>query len=253
MSSDRPTLLIIDGHSLAFRSYYAHAKSRDGGLRTSTGIPTSVCFGFLKSMSDMMAVEKPDYAAIAFDVAQPTFRHEAADSYKEGRPEAPEDFLEDVENLKQLLAGFKVPILTAPGFEADDVIGTLATQAEQEGYAVRILSGDQDLFQLIDDNEHIKVLHLGSTFGRTNGLAKEYGIQEVEEKLGIKPNQVIDYKALCGDTSDNIPGIKGIGKKTAVKLLTEHNNLEGVYAAIQNMKGAVKKKLETGKEDAEKS
>ncbi|MEM8612360.1 MAG: DNA polymerase I [Cyanobacteria bacterium P01_H01_bin.105] len=253
MSSDRPTLLIIDGHSLAFRSYYAHAKSRDGGLRTSKGIPTSVCFGFLKSMSDMMVVEKPDYAAVAFDLAQPTFRHEAAESYKEGRPETPEDFIEDVENLKQLLAGFKLPILTAPGFEADDVIGTLATKAEKEGYAVRILSGDQDLFQLIDDNEHIKVLHLGSTFGRTNGLAKEFGIQEVEEKLGIKPNQVIDYKALCGDTSDNIPGVRGIGKKTAVKLLAEHENLERVYKAVPDMKGAVKKKLETGKEDADKS
>ncbi len=200
-----------------------------------------------------MVIEKPDYAAVAFDLAEPTFRHKAAESYKEGRPEAPEDFLEDVENLKELLAGFKLPILTAPGFEADDVIGTLATKAEQEGYAVRILSGDQDLFQLIDDNEHIKVLHLGSTFGRTNGLAKEYGIQEVEEKLGIKPKQVIDYKALCGDTSDNIPGVKGIGKKTAVKLLTEHQDLDGVYTAVPEMKGAVKKKLETGKDDAEKS
>ena len=253
LSSDRPTLLIIDGHSLAFRSYYAHAKSRDGGLRTSTGIPTSVCFGFLKSMSDMMVVEKPDYAAVAFDLAQPTFRHEAADSYKEGRPEQPEDFTEDVENLKKLLAGFQLPILTAPGFEADDVIGSLAVRAEKEGYCVRILSGDQDLFQLIDEDEHIKVLHLGSTFGRTNGLAKEFGTKEVEEKLGIKPNQVIDYKALCGDTSDNIPGVKGIGKKTAVKLLAEHQNLDGVYAALAEMKGAVKKKLETGKEDAEQS
>ncbi|MEA5462136.1 DNA polymerase I [Leptothoe sp. PORK10 BA2] len=253
LSSDRPTLLIIDGHSLAFRSYYAHAKSRDGGLRTSTGIPTSVCFGFLKSMSDMMVVEKPDYAAVAFDLAEPTFRHEAAESYKEGRPETPEDFIEDVENLKELLAGFKLPILTAPGFEADDVIGTLAIKAEQEGYAVRILSGDQDLFQLIDDNEHIKVLHLGSTFGRTNGLAKEFGIQEVEEKLGIKPNQVIDYKALCGDTSDNIPGVRGIGKKTAIKLLTDHQTLEGVYAALPEMKGAIKQKLEAGKADAEQS
>lgn len=200
-----------------------------------------------------MVVEKPDYAAVAFDLAQPTFRHKAADSYKEGRPEQPEDFTEDVENLKELLAGFKLPILTAPGFEADDVIGTLATKAEKAGYAVKILSGDQDLFQLIDDNEHIKVLHLGSTFGRTNGLAKEYGIKEVEEKLGIKPNQVIDYKALCGDTSDNIPGVKGIGKKTAVKLLTEHQNLEGVYTALPDMKGAVKKKLETGKDDADQS
>lgn len=253
MSSDRPTLLIVDGHSLAFRSYYAHAKSRDGGLRTSKGIPTSVCFGFLKSMSDMMVVEKPDYAAVAFDLAQPTFRHEADEGYKDGRPEQPEDFTEDVENLKQLLAGFQLPILTAPGFEADDVIGTLAVKAEKEGYAVRILSGDQDLFQLIDPQEHIKVLHLGSTFGRTNGLAKEYGIQEVEDKLGIRPGQVIDYKALCGDTSDNIPGVKGIGKKTAVKLLAEHGSLDAVYEALPTLKGAVKKKLETGQEAANQS
>lgn len=200
-----------------------------------------------------MIAEKPDYAAVAFDLAGPTFRHQAAASYKAGRPETPADFIEDVENLKQLLAGFRLPILTAPGFEADDVIGSLATKAEKDGYAVQILSGDQDLFQLIDDNEHIKVLHLGSTFGRTNGLTQEYGIQEVEGKLGIKPHQVIDYKALCGDTSDNISGVWGIGKKTAVKLLTEHQTLEGVYAALPDMTGAVRKKLEAGQDDAEKS
>lgn len=252
-SADNPTLLIVDGHSLAFRSYYAFARSREGGLRTSTGIPTSVCYGFLKSLMDMMEVEKPAYAAVAFDLAQPTFRHEAAESYKEGRPETPQEFIDDVENLKELLSAFHLPIFTAPGYEADDVIGTLATRARDADYNVRILSGDQDLFQLIDDDEKIKILHLGSTFAKGNGLAKEFGIQEVQDKLEITPDQVIDYKALCGDTSDNIPGVKGIGKKTAVKLLSEHKTLEGVYAALESMKGAVKKKLETGKEDAEKS
>jgi DNA polymerase-1 len=252
-SAAKPTLLIVDGHSLAFRSYYAFARSYDGGLRTSTGIPTSVCYGFLKSLMDMMELEKPTYAAVAFDLAQPTFRHEAADTYKEGRPETPEEFTQDVENLKALLTAFQLPIFTAPGYEADDVIGTLATQAKAAGYCVRILSGDQDLFQLIDNEETIKVLHLGSTFAKGNGLAKEFGIQEVQEKLEITPAQVVDYKALCGDTSDNIPGVKGIGKKTAIKLLHDYQTLEGIYAALGEIKGAVQKKLAAGKEEAEKS
>jgi DNA polymerase-1 len=252
-TADHPTLLIVDGHSLAFRAYYAFARSRDGGLRTSQGIPTSVCYGFLKSLLDMIEVEKPTYAAVAFDLAQPTFRHEAADTYKEGRPETPEEFIQDVENLKELLMAFQLPIFTAPGYEADDVIGTLATRAKSAGYHVRILSGDQDLFQLIDDDEQIKVLHLGNTFAKSNGLAKEFGRQEVEEKLGIQPAQVIDYKALCGDTSDNIPGVKGIGQKTAVKLLSDYGSLDQIYAALPEIKGAVQKKLEAGKADADHS
>jgi DNA polymerase I len=255
LSSDLnpPTLLIVDGHSLAFRSYYAFARSREGGLRTSTGIPTSVCYGFLKSLLDMIEVEKPTYAAVAFDLAQPTFRHEAADSYKAGRPETPEEFIQDVENLKELLSAFQLPLLMAPGFEADDVIGTLAQKAKAAGYAVRILSGDQDLFQLIDDDEMIKVLHLGSTFAKGNSLVKAFGIDEVHEKLGVYPIQIVDYKALCGDSSDNIPGVKGIGQKTAVQLLGEYGSLDAIYDSLDTLKGAVKTKLETGKADAEKS
>jgi DNA polymerase I len=140
--ADKPTLMLVDGHSLAFRSYYAFAKNADGGLRTSTGIPTSVCYGFLKSLLDMMEVEKPQYAAVAFDLAQPTFRHEADKTYKDGRPEAPEGFLEDVQNLNELLTDFGLNIYVAPGFEADDVIGTLATKALAAGFCVKILSGD---------------------------------------------------------------------------------------------------------------
>jgi DNA polymerase-1 len=244
--------MLVDGHSLAFRSHYAFAKGSEGGLRTSTGIPTSVCYGFLKSLMDMMEAEKPAYAAVAFDLEQPTFRHQADETYKEGRPEAPEGFVEDVGNLKALLTDFGLPIFTVPGYEADDVIGTLATRALAEGLRVKILSGDQDLFQLIDADERITVLHLGSAFARgaRNGLAKEFKTQEVQEKLDILPRQVVDYKALCGDSSDNIPGVKGIGAKTAAKLLNEYGDLDAIYADLENIKGATKKKLEAGKASA---
>lgn len=247
--------MLVDGHSLAFRSYYAFAKGSEGGLRTSTGTPTSVCYGFLKSLLDMMEAEKPRYAAVAFDLDQPTFRHEADDTYKDGRPEAPEGFVEDVQNLKELLTDFGLNIFTAPGYEADDVIGTLATQACDQGFRVKILSGDQDLFQLIDDNECITVLHLGNAFakGSRNGMAKEFKIEDVKAKLDILPSQVVDYKALCGDSSDNIPGVKGIGAKTAAKLLNEFGSLEAIYANLENIKGATKKKLEAGKELADHS
>ncbi|CAN5668797.1 DNA polymerase I [soil metagenome] len=252
-SADKSVLLLVDGHSLAFRSFYAFARSRDGGLRTSTGIPTSVCFGFLKALMDTLEVEKPDCVAITFDLAEPTFRHEKTDTYKAGRPETPEEFTEDVENLKTLLTAFKFPIFCEPGYEADDMIGTLATRAKAAGQRVKILSGDQDLFQLIDPEEQIRVMYLGSTFARNDGSAKEYGVAEVHEKLEIWPHQVIDYKALCGDTSDNIPGVKGIGKKTAVKLLDTYGDLDTIYASIDEIKGAVKKKLEAGKAAAEQS
>ncbi len=251
-SAETPTLLLVDGHSLAFRSFYAFAKNAEGGLRTSTGVPTSVCYGFLKSLLDMMEVEKPQYAAVAFDLAQPTFRHQADETYKDGRPETPEGFIEDVNNLQELLRDFGLNIYTAPGFEADDVIGTLAHQGKAAGLRVKILSGDQDLFQLIDPEEQITVLHLGNAFakGAKNGLAQEFKADEVKAKLDILPSQVVDYKALCGDSSDNIPGVKGIGAKTAAKLLAEFGDLDTIYANIDNIKGATQKKLLEGKESA---
>lgn len=249
---DKPTLMLVDGHSLAFRSYFAFTKGAEGGLRTSTGIPTSVSFGFLKALLEMIEAEKPQYAAVAFDLSAPTFRHEADESYKEGRPETPEEFIEDVRNLQELLTAFNLPIYTAPGYEADDVIGTLAMRGKAAGFRVKILSGDQDLFQLIDPEEQITVLHLGSPFvkGSGNGSAKEFKIADVQAKLGIMPDQVVDYKALCGDTSDNIPGVKGIGAKTACKLLHDYGSLDAIYGAIAEIKGAVQKKLEAGKAEA---
>lgn len=246
----QPKLLLIDGHSLAFRAYFAHAKGRDGGLRTSTGIPTSVSYGFIKALLDTLEAEKPEYVAIAFDMGEPTFRHEADETYKAGRPETPEDFIPDIQNLQELLVALNLPVLTAPGYEADDIIGTLSRRANTAGWRVKILSGDRDLFQLIDPSEQTTVLYLSTTFGKGTPPPKEFGVEQVKDKMGILPSQVVDYKALCGDSSDNIPGVKGIGDKTAVNLLSTYGSLEKVYASLNDIKGAVRQKLESGKEDA---
>jgi DNA polymerase-1 len=250
-----PLFILVDGHSLAFRSYFAFAKGRDGGLRTTTGIPTSVCFGFIKSLLEVMGSEQPESMVVAFDLSLPTFRHEADDTYKADRPDTPEDFIPDLKNLQELLEAFNLPVVTSPGYEADDVLATLALQASEKGYRVKILTGDRDLFQLVDPEKRISVLYLSTDFlkrGRTTGPA-EFGPEQVKEKLGITPAQVVDYKALCGDKSDNIPGIKGIGDKTAVNLLNEYGSLDEIYASLDKIKGAVKTKLETGKQDAEHS
>ena len=158
-NATRPTFILVDGHSLAFRSYFAFAKGRDGGLRTKAGIPTSVCFGFLKSLLEVMGTEHPQAMAVAFDLGLPTFRHEADDTYKADRPGTPEDFVPDLKNLHELLDGFNLPIFTAPGYEADDVLGTLAEKATAAGYRVKILTGDRDLYQLIDLDKEITVLY----------------------------------------------------------------------------------------------
>jgi DNA polymerase I len=248
-----PKFLLVDGHSLAFRSYYAFAKGRDGGLRTSTGIPTSVSYGFIKALLETIEAENPDHVAITFDLGGPTYRHEADESYKANRAETPEDFIPDLNNLREILDAMNFQVIISPGYEADDVIGTMSRQAANEGWQVKILSGDRDLFQLVDDQERVKILYMSSTFGKATPPPKEFGIQEVKDKLGVYPNQVVDYKALCGDASDNIPGVKGIGEKTAVKLIETYGTLDKIYDSIEELKGAVKTRLETGKDDARHS
>lgn len=245
----KPLLLLIDGYSLAFRSYYAFANRSEGGLRTSTGIPTSVCYGFLKCLFEILAKEQPQALAIAFDdKSMPTFRHSADVSYKANRSETPAEFIPDVLNLQQILARLDLEVLYQPGYEADDVIGTLALQSSNLGYRVKILTGDRDFFQLIDDQQEISVLHLGQ-----KDKIQELFSHQVFTRLGISPRQVVDYKALCGDASDNIPGVRGIGEKTAVKLLTEYGSLEKILSALPDMKGAIKNKLQSGIESAKHS
>jgi DNA polymerase I len=207
-----------------------------------------VCFGFLKSVSEAIVAYKPDCLAIAFDTSDPTFRHEADATYKANRSETPEDFIVDMRNLQELLIAFNFPILIAPGYEADDVLGTVADRASQANYTVKILSGDRDLFQLVDTESRIGVLHLGGS--TKNEQTIEFNPDRVKEKLGIAPHQVVDYKALCGDKSDNIPGVRGIGEKTAVKLIQEYGSLDGIYGALDQIQGSTRQKLEEGKKEA---
>lgn len=247
--ADRPTLLLVDGHSLAFRSYYAFANSREGGLRTSTGLPTSACYGFTKALLDTIAAEHPAAIAVAFDLRQPTFRHEADATYKDGRAETPLDFIADLELLQELLAALALPLVMVPGYEADDAIGALAEQGAAQGYGVKILSGDRDLFQLVDDERQICVLHLGGRDLKSSRYG-EYRSAQVIEKWGVRPDQVVDFKALCGDKSDNIPGVKGVGEKTAAELLQKYDSLDGIYGNLFDLKPAVRKKLEADREAA---
>ncbi|MFN5163544.1 MAG: DNA polymerase I [Cyanobacteriota bacterium] len=251
-TATRPMLLLVDGHSLAFRSFYAFSKGGEGGLSTREGIPTSVTYGFLKAILDHCRGLTPQGVVIAFDTAEPTFRPEADEAYKAHRDEAPEHFFQDLGNLQRILReALDLPLCMAPGYEADDVLGTLANRAADQGWRVRILSGDRDLFQLVDDQRDIAVLYMGGGPYAKNSGPMEIRREGVIAKLGVPPEDVVDLKALTGDSSDNIPGVKGVGPKTAITLLREHNNLDGIYAALdalaeeKNGKGALKGALRT--------
>ncbi|MCB4400719.1 DNA polymerase I [Synechococcus sp. MU1625] len=259
----KPLLLLVDGHSLAFRSFYAFSKGGEGGLATKDGRPTSVTYGFLKALLDNSKSLKPEGVAIAFDTAEPTFRHKADANYKAHRDVAPEVFFQDLEQLQQILeTHLQLPLCIAPGFEADDVLGTLANRAADTGWGVRILSGDRDLFQLVDDSRDIAVLYMGGgPYAKSSGptLIREEGVLG---KLGVMPNKVVDLKALTGDSSDNIPGVRGVGPKTAINLLKDNSDLDAVYATLEEVeaegpkasrgaiKGALKGKLRDDRDNA---
>ena len=259
----KPLLLLVDGHSLAFRSFYAFSKGGEGGLSTNDGVPTSVTYGFLKSLLDTCKVLNPQGVSIAFDTPEPTFRHMKDENYKANRDEAPEIFFRDLAQLEDILENLiKLPIFKSPGYEADDVLGTLANKAAKDGWRVIILSGDRDLFQLVDDQKDIAVMYMGGgPYSRSKGplLINEAG---VENKLGVNPKKVVDLKSLTGDSSDNIPGVKGVGPKTAISLLKENNDLDGIYLALEKLdkegvnassstiKGAVKERLKKDKKNA---
>ncbi|MCT0213849.1 MULTISPECIES: DNA polymerase I [unclassified Synechococcus] len=247
----QPLLLLVDGHSLAFRSFYAFAKGGEGGLATQAGVPTSVTYGFLKALLENVRGMTPQGVVIAFDTAGPTFRHDADATYKAHRDEAPEHFFTDLANLQEILSeAMDLPLCMAPGYEADDVLGTLANRAADAGWRVRILSGDRDLFQLVDDERDIAVLYMGGgPYARNSGpsMIRREG---VIAKLGVSPEEVVDLKALTGDSSDNIPGVKGVGPKTAISLLQAHGDLDGIYSALDQQKGALRTRLETDREKA---
>ncbi len=239
-------LVLVDGSSLAFRSFFALFKS---GLRRADGTPTWAIYGFFNSLFDFIERKRPDGIAMCFDLAGPTFRHEDFAEYKANRSQMPDDLSAQWPVIKQGVKLLGMPVYEVPGFEADDVIGTVARMAEAKGILVQIFTGDKDAFQLVDNESRaIRVLMPGRP---GKGEILEFGRQEVFEKLGVYPEQVIDYKGLCGDVSDNIPGVKGIGPVTAVQLLTEYKTIEGIYENIEKIKSkSVKQKLADGKDSA---
>ena len=243
----RKTLILIDGHALAFRSFFALERT---GMKTSDKEPTWAVFGFFKAIFDLLKNTKiaPDCIAVTFDVSHDTFRTECYQEYKANREQMPDTMKSQMGLIMEGLEAFNIPIYTKQGFEADDVIGTIADKATKLGHKTIILTGDQDAFQLIDREGNVSVLI------PSKGELVEYDWARVYNKLGVYPDQVIDYKALRGDTSDNIPGIKGIGEKTAAKLLDRFQTLDNVLAHIDEVEGkSLKEKLKNGVEDAKLS
>lgn len=239
---DKKTLILIDGHALAFRQYYALERT---GMKNSENQPTWAVYGFFKTIFDLLARIKPDFIAAAFDVGRQTFRVEMFDEYKANREAMPDTLRCQIGTIIEGLQAFDIPIYTKEGFEADDVIGTISRIACEAGHEVLILTGDQDSFQLIDKDGCVRVLI------PSKGELIEYDWDKVYEKLGVYPNQVIDYKGLRGDTSDNIPGIRGIGEKTAQKLLSRYPHLEELLADCDNIpEKAIKEKICTQKDIA---
>lgn len=241
------TLILIDGHALAFRQYFALERTN---MQTKDGTPTWAVYGFFKAIFDLLKNQKlaPDAIGVAFDVSHHTFRTEKYEDYKANREAMPDPMRIQMGLIFEGLKAFNIPIYTKEGFEADDVIGTISKKACELGHKVLILTGDQDSFQLIEKSGCVKVII------PSKGELIEYDWDRVYQKLGVYPDQVIDYKALRGDTSDNIPGIKGIGEKTAVKLLAEFQTVDNVLNNADKISGkAIREKIENGRDQAELS
>ena len=237
-------IIMIDGNNLMFRSYYATA-CNGNFMNNSKGFPTNALFGFVNMIHKIINEEKPEYVLVAFDKGK-TFRHEEYDGYKDGRVETPDELKKQFPIAKQLLTAMGIKYYEIDNYEADDIIGTFSKFCDDNpDFIGTIVSSDKDLLQLISSDVDIKLLKQKDYI--------RYNQDTFEEAYGIKPINVIDLKALMGDASDNIPGVKGVGEKTALKLLHEYKTLDGIYENIDNIKGKLKEKLQTDKENAYKS
>ncbi len=235
-------LFLLDAMALIYRAYYALIRSP---IVTSKGKNTNAQLGFTNTLYDLLSREKPTHLAVAFDTWAPTGRHGDFAAYKANRQETPEDLLTSIPDIKKIIEGFNLPVVECDGYEADDIIGALAQQAEKEGYEVFMVTPDKDFGQLVTDK--IKIYKPGYQGGKVEIM----GAKEVCEKWGIKNvSQVIDILGLMGDASDNIPGIAGIGEKTAAKLLAQYETIENVLADAENIKGALGDKIRAGQEMA---
>ena len=236
-------LMILDGNSVINRAFYGvHL------LSTADGLYTNAIFGFLNILERMRAQEQPDALCVAFDLHGPTFRHLRYDGYKATRHGMPEELAMQMPVMKDVLRAMNIPIYACQGWEADDVIGTVARRCGAEGWDCVIVTGDRDSLQLVDERVSVKLVVTKG--GQTN--ATLYTPQVFEAEYGFEPIRLIDLKALMGDSSDNIPGVAGVGPKTATDLLLRFGTLDGVYEHLsrENMKGKLYDKLEAGKDSA---
>ena len=236
-----PILYLIDGHALAYRTYYALTRGSTGGFTTRSGEPTAGVFGFTSVLLRILEQEQPDFLAVAFDTGK-TFRDEIFPDYKGTREKMPDDLQVQIERIRQLVDAFNIPRIEIDGYEADDVLGSLAKKVAGQGVGVKIITGDRDLLQLVDERIIVNLP------GKSLSDANDYRLGDVEAYIGVPPEQIVDFKALVGDKSDNIPGVTGVGEKTAVNLLKTYQTLNGVYEHLDELSGSLRKKLEEGRE-----
>jgi DNA polymerase-1 len=239
------TIFLLDGHALAYRTYFALTRGGSGGQHwvTKDGEPTAGVYGFASVLLRIFEQEQPEFLMVAFDTGK-TFRDELFKDYKGTREKMPDDLVIQMKRIRQLVDAFNIPRLELEGYEADDVLGSVSVKAVEAGLGVKIITGDKDLLQLV--NERVMV----SLPGRSLSDAKDYLQEDVVNLLGVRPDQVVDFKALVGDKSDNIPGVRGVGEKTAVKLLGEYETLEGIYENLEEIATSVRNKLEKSRDDA---
>jgi DNA polymerase I len=224
----KPVLYLIDGSSYIYRAYYAIRH-----LSSPRGFPTNAIYGFTQMLLRVMKEHAPDHLAVIFDAGRLTFRNDIYPDYKANRATMPDDLIPQIGPIKDMVRAFSIPALELAGFEADDIIATIAGECEKKGMAVMVVTGDKDLMQIVTEN-----VRLLDTMKE-----KESGLQEVEERFGVDPGRVIDILGLAGDTSDNIPGVPGIGEKTAIKLIQDYGSLDALLANADQVKGKVGEKL----------
>ncbi|MEK7679944.1 MAG: 5'-3' exonuclease H3TH domain-containing protein, partial [Deltaproteobacteria bacterium] len=222
MAEVKKRLIIIDGTSIAYRAFHAIPKE----LKNSKGVPTNAVYGFTQTLKKIIAQCPPDYIAVAFDVKGPTFRHAMYEGYKKERPAMPDSLSMQLPYIKKITKAFNVAVLESRSFEADDIIATVARAASKAGLKTAIVTGDKDMCQLVDENTVI--------YDYVNN--REMGKEGVEERLGVAPCSVRDLLGLAGDPTDSIPGVPGIGSKTAARLLKDYGSIEGVYENLGHIK-----------------
>jgi DNA polymerase-1 len=236
-------LFLLDAYALIFRAYYAFIKNP---RITTKGLNTSAIFGFLLALEEVLQKQKPTHIAVVFDTPTPTFRHEMFKEYKANRDETPEDIKKAVPYIKRLIEAYKIPVIDYPGFEADDVIGTLARMASERGFTTYMMTPDKDFAQLVSNN----VFMLKPS--RSGNESILWGVDDIKREFSVqRPEQVIDVLALMGDTADNIPGAPGVGPKTAMKLISEYGSIEELFRNTDKLKGKLKEIIENNREQIE--